>query len=66
MKEQAYRVFVDIWRLAYRYQFRKMTGAQWEEFIKQGEAGLVRYRGTSLEHLYRKLFMAVQDFYEKL
>lgn len=65
MKEQAYMVFVDIWRLAYRYQFQKMTDDQWAEFIKMGKEGMGRYRGTSVEHLYRNLFMAVQSFYEK-
>ena len=66
MKEQAYRVFVDIWRLASKHQFRKMTDAEWEEFIRQGEKGLGRHKGTPVEHLYRQLFMAVQAFYKKL
>ena len=65
MREQAYKVFVDVWRLACKYRFLKLTDNQWECFISDSGKLLDRYRGTAVEQLFRELFMAVQAFYEK-
>lgn len=65
MKEQAYKVFVDVWRLACKYRFLKLDDSQWECFIADGGRLLDRYRGTTVEQLFRKLFIAVQALYEK-
>ncbi|MEZ3506289.1 MAG: hypothetical protein K1W10_04975 [Lachnospiraceae bacterium] len=66
MKNKAYEVFVDVWRLAYRYQFRKLDDSRWEGFIADAEKLMARYKGTDVETLFRLLFHAVQTFYEKL
>lgn len=65
MKEQAYKVFVDVWRLACKYRFSKLDDKQWECFVADGGKLLGRYRRTDVEQLFRELFMAVQAFYEK-
>ncbi len=66
MRKLAYEVFVDIHRLAYKYRFQKLDTAGWESFIADGEKLMERYRGTAAESLFRNLFAAVQNFYEKL
>lgn len=66
MKEKAYKVFVDVWRLAYKYRFQKLNESQWTEFVNDAEMLMNRYKGTEVENLFRLLFQAVQSFYEKL
>lgn len=65
MKELAYRVFVDAWRLAAKYGFQKLDEDQWERFIDDAGFLMKRYKGTESEILFRKLFLAVQSVYEK-
>ena len=65
-KEHAYKVFVDIWRLACKYRFQKLDEEQWISFVTDGETLLKRYEGTDVEHLYRQLLLAVSAVYEKL
>lgn len=64
MKELAYQVFVDVWRLVCKYRFQKLNDGQWEYFIADAENLLLRYKNTQVEKLFRCLFMAVQEFYE--
>lgn len=66
MKNKAYEVFVDVWRLAYKYQFRKLDESRWEEFITDAEKLLARYKCTDVEILFWLLFRAIQSFYEKI
>ncbi len=66
MKNLAYKVLVDIWRLTYKYRFQKLDESHWEKFIADGEALMVRYKGTDAESLFRYFFQAVQAFYENL
>lgn len=66
MKEKAYKVFVDVWRLACRYHFQILNESQWIEFVNDAEKLMKRYKGTEVENLFRFLFQAVQSFYEKL
>lgn len=66
MKELAYKVFVDIWRLGSKYHFQKLNDEQWESFIADAEKLLTRYKGTGADYLFRCLFMAVQAFYERM
>lgn len=65
MKELAYRVFVDVWRLACRYRFQKLDDSQWERLTADAGTLFKRYRNTEAESLFRGLFMAVQSFYEE-
>lgn len=65
MKELAYRAFVDVWRLAAKYGFQKLDENQWERFIDDADFLMKRYKGTEVEMLFRKLFLAVQSVYEK-
>lgn len=65
MRKLAYMVFVDIWRLTCKYQFKKLDDQQWECFIADAEKLLCRYKDTEAESLFKDLFMAVQTFYEK-
>lgn len=66
MKEKAYKVFVDVWRLAYKYRFQRLDEKQWIDFIADAEELMNRYKDTDIENLFRFLFQAVQSFYEKL
>lgn len=66
MKEKAYKVFVDVWRLAYKYRFQRLDEKQWIDFIADAEELMNRYKDTDIESLFRFLFQAVQSFYEKL
>lgn len=62
-----WELFTDVWHLARRYEFRKITDAEWEQFKARGEELLEKYRkyGTDVEMLYRDLFQAVQAYYER-
>lgn len=64
MKTHAYRVFVDIWRLSYKYGFQKLNDSQWEDFVNRGNWLYRKYKGTPVGPLFRYLFMAVQNYYE--
>ncbi|GFI47779.1 hypothetical protein IMSAGC019_03105 [Lachnospiraceae bacterium] len=66
MRKLAYEIFVDVYRLAYKYRFQKLDIAGWGNFITDGEKLMGRYWGTAAESLFRNLFAAVQNFYEKL
>lgn len=67
MKDSIYRMMVDIWRLASKYNFCKMGDKEWEDFIRSGQKLAMRYRpqGEAVEKLCRALFSAFQDFFEK-
>lgn len=62
-----YQVFTDVWRLARKYEFRRLTDSEWEAFCGQGEELLKKYReyGPEVETLYRDLFRAVQALYQR-
>lgn len=62
-----YQVFTDVWRLARKYEFRRLTDGEWEAFCGQGEGLLKKYReyGPEVETLYRDLFRAVQALYQR-
>lgn len=66
MKDSAYKVFVDIWRLTCKYRFQRLDDKQWECFIADAEKLYSRYRNTEAETIFRYLFSAVQKYYEKL
>ena len=68
MKEEIYKIIVDIWRLTCRYQFRKLSDSDWEQFTADGRKLMRRYRGDGnpVEILCRNLFQCVQAFYEQL
>ena len=66
MRQYAYMVFVDLYRLAYKYHFRKLDDEQWENMISDAGRLFKRYQGTEVEYLFRHLFSAVQSFYESL
>lgn len=66
MKNIAYEIFVDVWRLICRYQFQRMDAIEWKAFIDDADRLIKRYRGTDGETLFRLLFQAVQTFYEGL
>ena len=66
MKDMAHRVFVDVWRLAYKYRFRKLGDDEWESLVNDGEKLFERYKGTNVEYLFRCLFAAVRSFYESM
>ena len=39
MKDKVYRIVVDTWRLALKYNFRKMGDRDWEDFIRNEKTG---------------------------
>ena len=63
-----WELFTDVWHLARRYEFRKLTDAEWEQFKARGEDLLVKYQkhGPDVEMLYRDIFRAVQAYYERV
>lgn len=64
MKDMAYRVFVDVWRLACKYRFHRLDNEEWQCLVNDGEKLFGRYKDTSVEYLFRCLFAAVRSFYE--
>lgn len=66
MRNLAYKVFVDTYRLACKYHFQKLDETQWESMISDAEKLFKRYKGTEAEYLFRSLFSAVQSFYEMI
>lgn len=67
MKDSIYRLLVDVWRLAAKFEFRKMGDSKWEEFVAIGHKLIMRYRaeGDAVERLCRDLLDAFQTFYEQ-
>ena len=68
MKDSIYMIVVDVWRLAAKYDFRKMGDRGWERFIREGQKLIVRYRaeGKAMEKLCRDLLDVFQQFYKRL
>lgn len=64
MKEIIYMLVVDVWRLAKKFEFRKMGDDEWEDFIQSGQKLVIRYRlrGEAAERLCRALLDAFQTF----
>lgn len=64
MKEIIYMVVVDVWRLAAKFDFRKMGDDEWEDFIRSGQKLVMRYRprGEAVERLCRTLLDVFQAF----
>lgn len=67
MKNIIYKIVVDVWRLAAKYDFRKMRDDEWETFVAEAENLVRRYRdaGDAVERLCRNLFGAFQEFYQQ-
>ena len=65
MKDKVYRIVVDTWRLALKYNFRKMGDRDWEDFIRNGQKLVLRYRADSaaMQRLCRDILDAFQRFY---
>ena len=68
MKDVIYRIVVDVWRLATKYDFRKMGNTEWKNFVTAGQKLIVKYRteGAAVERLCRDLLDAFQTFYEQI
>jgi hypothetical protein len=66
MRNLAYKVFVDTYRLAYKYRFHKLNDNQWKSMISDADKLFKRYKNTDAEYLFRYLFSAVQSFYERV
>lgn len=68
MKDKVYRVVVDTWRLALKYNFQKMGDSDWEDFITNAQRLVLRYRaeGAAMERLCRDILDVIQMFYERL
>ena len=68
MKDMVYRIVVDTWRLAAKYDFQRLDDRDWEEFIRDEQklAGKHRVEGCAAERLCRDLLYAFSSFYESL
>lgn len=68
MKNKIYELIVDIWRLAYKYNFQKLNDDTWQTFVQDGNRLHDKYRqyGKVIELLFRDLFSAVQNFYQRI
>lgn len=68
MKKVIYEMVVDLWRMASKYQFQKLTDDEWKQFVKMGEGMLEKYKqkGSSVERLFRDIYSAFQGFYERI
>lgn len=65
MKYKIYRLVVDVWRLAAKYEFQKMGDSEWEAFVAGADGLLKRYRDDAVtERLCRNLLDAFQEFYK--
>lgn len=67
MKNEIYELVVDVWRLAWKYGFRKMSDAEWESFVSAGTRLVLKYRDRSdvLEELCRDLLAIFQRLYQR-
>lgn len=68
MKNRVYRVVVDTWRLAAKYVFRKLGDSDWEDFIRDGQKLVTKYRtdDAAVERLCRDILLAFQKFYVQI
>ena len=67
-KKIIYEMVLDIWNLAKKYEFQKLTDEQWEDFINSGEELRTKFmkHGKNIDLLCRGFFLALQNYYEGL
>ena len=67
-KKIVYEMIIDIWNLAKKFEFEKLTDEQWEEFVDCGNAFRTKFmkHGKNIDLLCRGLFLALQNYYERL
>lgn len=65
--KQIYQIILSIWQLFKRYGTKKLTDDEWEALIDESNKAVKewRKRGELLERLYRDMFMAVSNYYER-
>lgn len=66
-KKIVYEVIISIWNIAKEHGFDKLTDNQWESFVEKGMQENKRFKqyGESVEMLYRGMFDALQNYYER-
>lgn len=65
-RKAIYNIHHDMWMLTEKYGYKKLTDAQWEQFVAEGYALQEKYRkvGRDMELMFRDAFRAVQQYYE--
>lgn len=60
-------MIIDIWNLAKKFGFGKLTDNQWEEFIDLGNEFRNKFKnnGQNIDLLCRGFFLALQNYYER-
>ena len=63
-----YDMITRIWKLYRKYGSRTLENEEWEELISTGQQFHEEYRqqDLNLELLFRDLFTALQNYYERL
>ena len=66
-KKIIYEIILSIWNLFKKCGFQKLTDEQWEILIEEvnKERNKLIEVGNEYDLLYRDLFNAVQNFYER-
>ena len=66
-KKIIYEMIIDIWNLAKKFGFGKLTDNQWEEFIDLGNEFRNKFKnnGQNIDLLCRGFFLALQNYYER-
>ena len=67
-KKIVYEMIIDIWNLAKKFDFQKLTDDEWERFVNAGMELREKFakEGKNIDLLCRGLFLALQNYYERL
>jgi len=63
-----YDMITRIWRMYRKYGSRRLTDEEWNEFISTGQQFHEEYKqcDKNTELLFRDMFAALQNYYERL
>lgn len=66
-KKIIYEIILSIWNIAKEVGFEKLSDKQWELLIEKAnsEKDKIKEQGRDFELLFREMFFALQNYYER-
>lgn len=66
-KKIVYEIIISIWNLAKGHGFEKLNDEQWESLVEKSmtERDKFKQHGENIDLLFRQMYMALQNYYER-
>jgi len=66
-KKIVYDVVLSVWNLAKEHGFEKLTDEQWDSLVEKAtiERDKFKQHGENIDLLFRQMYMALQNYYER-